>query len=316
MFEEHSTRATDSTFLKSDLLRLVSEADRQGGFGFRAPKQQILDELSATQLDDLMLGRRSDAIPIKSARQGLGPLLVHQVPTAALRLGMPNETRRGRPLVEARDWKIGRLSENPIHERMNQLVHYGPAYREMPSYKRLLTQASRGKPRICNDVPLDSEAAIDAYFEHYLQLIESIRRSGFLPRTEVPRLTADPLVRRAKTEKEERDVLIAIGPQGELLRLGTGRHRTAIAQALGLERMPVEIRLVHAKWLSKLVERSGKSPLDALVDWFNAAKQNGLYQPRYEVTRFGFRSGHGRDSLLIVVLRRHGDGGIGDPGGL
>ena len=40
-----------------------------------------------------------------------------------------------------------------------------------------------------------------------------------------------------------------------------------------------------------------------------------LYQPRCEVTRFGFRSGHGRDSRLIVVLQRHGDGGIGDPGG-
>jgi hypothetical protein len=28
-----------------------------------------------------------------------------------------------------------------------------------------------------------------------------------------------------------------------------------------------------------------------------------LYQPRFEVTRFGFCGGHRRDSLLIVVLR-------------
>ena len=137
--------------------------------------------------------------------------------------------------------------------------------------------AATGQPRICNDVPLDSERVIDAYFEHYLYLIESIRRSGVLPRIEVPRSTADSLVRSAKTEKEEREIQIAIGPEGELLRLGTGRHRTAIAQALELELIPVEIRLIHAKWLLRLVERSGKSPLATLLNWLNSAKQNGLY---------------------------------------
>ena len=236
-----------------------------------------LEELITRELDELMLGHRSDAVPIKLARRALGRLLVHQVSPTALRRELVGHGTRGRPFIDARDWdKIRPPYMGKVHRFVRQLAQHGRAYREMPVYATLQKRASLGKPVVINSVVLDSEAVIDAYCERYLQLIESIRRSGFLTRDEVARSTIDPLIRRAKTEESERDVQIAIGPNGELFRLGTGRHRTAIAKVLGLERMPVEIRVMHAEWLSKLVERSGKSPLDTLLDWLNAAKQHGL----------------------------------------
>ena len=242
----------------------------------KARSARSLDEISK-ELHDLMLGHRSDAIPIKLARRALGPLLVQQVQPAALRRGLIGERTFGRPLIDAKDWSISKsLPNNQVHSLMEQLVQYGRAYREMPAYAMLLTRVLDGKPVVINEMALNSEAVIDAYFERYLKLIESIRRFGVLPHGAVGASSDDPLVRLPQAERSERDIKVAIGPNGEVLRLGTGRHRTAIAQALGVEHMPVEIRLIHAEWLFKLVERSGKSPLDALLDWLNAAKHEGL----------------------------------------
>jgi hypothetical protein len=286
MYEEHSMDTADDDNSGSDLHRPLCSVDREERRGRRATKQRNFDQLSTKELHELitkelnalMLGRRSDAIPVKWVRKAFGALLVHQISPTALRLQHQIVGYHGRGLIGATEWrKIRPLSESTVHQLMTQLVQHGRAYREMPAYAGLLKQASLGKPVVMNGVALDREVVIDAYFEHYLRLIESIRRSGLLPRDEVARSTADPLVRLPNVEENERDVQIAVSPDGELLQMGTGRHRTAIAQALGLERMPVEIRLIHAEWLSKLVERSGQSPLDALLGWLNAAKQNGLY---------------------------------------
>ena len=60
--------------------------------------------------------------------------------------------------------------------------------------------------------------------------------ASVLPHDAVGASSDDPLVRWAKTEKSERDVKVAVGPDGELLRLGTGRHRTARCQWLSTGR--------------------------------------------------------------------------------
>jgi hypothetical protein len=262
---------------------------KEGHERHRRPKERLnldqlsakqLDELIAKQLDELMLGGQSGVVPVTWVRRAFGSLLVHQISPAALRLQNQIVGVHSRRFIEPGEWRMIRpLSESTVHQLMAQLVRYDRAYREMPIYRRLLERALRGKRDVVNGVVLNSESVLDAYCEHYLQLIESIRRSGILPRDEVARSTADPLVRLPALEEKEKDVQVAIGPDGEPLQMGSGRHRTAIAQALGLERMPVEIRLIHAGWLSTLVERSGQSPLAALLDWLNAAKHRGLEPP-------------------------------------
>ena len=257
-----------------------------------------------------MLGRRSDAVPIKAARRAFGPLLVHQISPTALHVWLIKTESFGKKLVQAGEWRmVRRMSQHPVYQRMEQLVQYGRAYREMPVYASLLTQALKGTPHICNEVALNSETVLDVYFERYLQLIESIRRSGVLPRERLVASTDDPLVRLPTSEiirlpgadDGPKDIRVAIGPNGELLQMGSGRHRTAIAQVLGLERIPVEIRLMHVEWLSKLVERSGKSPLDALLDWLNATKQHGLGSQTSDWVRPGGERGH----LLPPQRREH-----------
>jgi tetratricopeptide (TPR) repeat protein len=236
---------------------------------------------TAREIDELMLGRRSGAVPIVWARVALGPWLIQQVSPAALDLRLNIGETPGRPLgdslVDARNWSAMRaMSENKIHNIMRQLVQYGRNYREMPAYSLLLKQASTGRPSRVNNVTLDSQKMIDAYCERCLHLIESIRRSGVLPRDALDVSIEDPLVRLSTVEESERDIKVAVGPDGELLQTGSGRHRTAIAQVLGLDRMPVEIRLIHAGWVSKLAERSGKSPQAALFEWLDASRRHGL----------------------------------------
>jgi hypothetical protein len=57
---------------------------------------------------------------------------------------------------------------------------------------------------------------------------------------------------------------------GRLLRFLGGRHRLAIAQALKVPAVPVELRLVHLDWLAAEVDRRKRAPAGALKDWARA----------------------------------------------
>ena len=48
-----------------------------------------------------------------------------------------------------------------------------------------------------------------------------------------------------KNYKEEGGILIHIGPSGELVFSETGSHRLAFAIILGIEKIPVQIGVVH-----------------------------------------------------------------------
>ena len=69
-------------------------------------------------------------------------------------------------------------------------------------------------------------------------------------------------------DSTERDIGVAITETGELIRHLGGKHRTAIAQALNLPTMPVEIRMVHTGWLAKQMERTG---LRRIWRWWRAS---------------------------------------------
>ena len=57
-----------------------------------------------------------------------------------------------------------------------------------------------------------------------------------------------------------------IDESGRLIRHLGGKHRTAIAQALGLKSIPVEVRLVHVRWLAQEMRRTGLPAHRALVE--------------------------------------------------
>lgn len=100
-----------------------------------------------------------------------------------------------------------------------------------------------------NNVALDTVSKIDAYFKSTAELLASIADKGVVKR---PAFTVDMALSYTPTEIRplagemlERDVGVGIGPQGELLRVCSGLHRTAAALHLGVTSMPVELRMIH-----------------------------------------------------------------------
>jgi hypothetical protein len=86
--------------------------------------------------------------------------------------------------------------------------------------------------------------------------------SGAFYRLRLKHRDARPVVH----DSTERDIGVAITETGELIRHLGGKHRTAIAQALKLPSIPVEVRMVHTSWLLRQVERTGLPPHLALAD--------------------------------------------------
>lgn len=173
-------------------------------------------------------------------------------------------------LTDAGDWTdvIHPLANYEAHRDMMALIGAGLRYRDTALYADLAERAAAGDPAVRFGVTLADRARIDAYFDYYAALVRSIERRGLMPRSAL-RLRKVPRGGGVRPwyEWTERDPGIAIGPNGEVLRFAGGRHRTAIAKALGLPSMPVELRLVHTRWLRAEMERTGLAADRILLDW-------------------------------------------------
>ena len=178
--------------------------------------------------------------------------------------------------LDGGDWRALIVSETDLreHREMQELVRHRTDFRAAPTYRDLVRQAVSGMPARRLIMTLDSAAAVDLYFEHYLRLIETIEAEGYRDRYALglyqpPR--GGGLAARLKGQ-HKRNIGVAIGPDGGLLRFLGGRHRAAIAQGLGLASVPVEIRLVHAAWLVAECDRTGCNPVEALEAWVKARR--------------------------------------------
>src|SRR5690606_7320106 len=101
----------------------------------------------------------------------------------------------------------------------------------------------------------DSTAAIDRYFTRYVGLFASVQAHGLRPAT------------RAESTHPWRMgavISVAMGPQGRWIKLPGAKHRVAIAQALGLPRIPVQLGMVHADAIRQVMRERSLPPLPAL----------------------------------------------------
>jgi hypothetical protein len=148
---------------------------------------------------------------------------------------------------------------------MVQLAHYRSAYPEMPIFRELLRQAKQGRPAWRLQMHLTTEERIHIYFRHYLALVEEIEATGMRDRYSLgPYFIPDGKGGNRLSPHQSRNIGVAAGPDGSLLRFLGGRHRMAIAQALGLSLVPAELRLVHSDWLLSEVHRTGLTPVQAI----------------------------------------------------
>jgi hypothetical protein len=144
-----------------------------------------------------------------------------------------------------------------------------------------MRRVRRGRPSERNGVVLSTAEDVEAYLRYCRALIKSARKHGVVRRRTSGTFRGRWLKHRGArpplVDLAERDVGVAIGVDGELVRHLGGKHRTAIAQALGMERIPVEVRLVHVGWLAKEMLRTGLAA--------HLALQAGLRRIAEEQTR-------------------------------
>lgn len=177
----------------------------------------------------------------------------------------------GVSFLDAADWSeaILPVERSPIHREMLELVTAGNDFRDTRSYRNLLHAIELGRPSKRNNVRLASVETVEAYFRYIHDLIASLKEHGVVRHSRTGAFHRLRLKHREARspmhDSTERDIGVAISETGELIRHLGGKHRTAIAQALGLAAVPVEIRMVHTAWLARQVEMTGLPPHRALV---------------------------------------------------
>lgn len=191
----------------------------------------------------------------------------------------------GASFLDAAIWDdaIAPVHHSPIHREMQELVAAGSDFRDTRAYRGMRRAVEHGRAMKRNDVPLSTVEAVDAYFGYCRDLIESIRTRGVSRHQEsraFPRLQLKHLNARSPfRDSAERDIGVAVTNSGDLIRHLAGKHRTAIAQALDLPTIPVEIRMVHTEWLSRQVARTGLSPHQALAEGVRQIVEGGGEEP-------------------------------------
>lgn len=191
----------------------------------------------------------------------------------------------GATFLDAADWSaaISPLGWSPVHREMHEIVAAGTDYRDTRAYGNLLKAIELGRPSKRNNIRLASVEAVEAYIRYCRGLIKSMRKRGAV-RHKVSGAFHGIRVRHWEArspvhDSTERDIGVAIGENGELIRHLGGKHRTAIAQALKLPTIPVEVRMVHTGWLAREVERSGLPPHQALAEGVQRLVANGSFAP-------------------------------------
>ena len=170
------------------------------------------------------------------------------------------------------DWSkwLKPIETTLVDREVREVLACGLAYRAAPCYKRFFREFEAKRPTVRNMIALDTPERVEAYFTDLVRLIESIRARGVTRRP--PRrlnqaaalLPALSAARPLATELTESEIGIAVGPAGELFRLGPGHHRMSIARQIGLRRVPAELRLFHVRWVREQMRLNRCGPLRAI----------------------------------------------------
>jgi len=191
----------------------------------------------------------------------------------------------GASFLDSADWSaaLSPLGKSPIHREMQEIVAAGGDLRDTRAYANLMKAIRLGRPSRRNNITLASVEAVEAYLKYCRDLIKSMRKRGAMRHSEsrpFSRLRTKHWDARSPVyDSTERDIGVAITGDGELIRHLGGKHRTAIAQALSLPSIPVEVRMVHTGWLARQVEQMGLPAHLALANGISliasAAKARG-----------------------------------------
>lgn len=168
------------------------------------------------------------------------------------------------------DEVLSPLKRSAIFGEAMQLQKNGMQYKEMRIYAKYSDSIEKGLAPVRNGTRLESVEMLDAYFARYVQLFESVKVHGLLSQAEVRKRKAEErepfAVVKWLRSRAERDIGVALGPDGNHVALPGGKHRAAIAIALGIRAVPAQVRMVHSDWLRSLNKPDNVSWHDAILE--------------------------------------------------
>jgi len=137
------------------------------------------------------------------------------------------------------NWDANRRPFEVLPTIMELFVQGVPAHRTT-EYRKMRRWVEAGDFRYTRGC--QSAADVDRYFADLRESFESIQRDGFRTQEELGAPGGD-------------EIRVGVARDGELCIYGGGTHRLSIARVLGLDRVPVLIKRVHADWVATCVER-------------------------------------------------------------
>lgn len=143
-----------------------------------------------------------------------------------------------------------------VYRLAKELASNNWNYKSTQSYQTFCTALEQGKPISKQHVLLNSTEAINAYFERFQKLHDSIKTHGLL---------SNANFRQFGAQHQDREIGIAIDQSGNIIKLQGGQHRFALAKILNISHIPVEIRMVHTDLLQQICKIHKKSPIEAVL---------------------------------------------------
>lgn len=143
------------------------------------------------------------------------------------------------------DWDISsyRFDDLSIVQAIYARVQRGAAWEDTPFYQEALRNLAAGKRA---GWQIESGAGLEAHCARIDKLIASIRANGYRRNSEVA-LEGERKGITGHPEYSD-EISVNIGRNGEYL-FQDGRHRLAVAKALGVERVPVKVLVRHLQWV-------------------------------------------------------------------
>lgn len=147
------------------------------------------------------------------------------------------------------DWDMAAIPFKNYHtyKHMEEIHSKNYDYQKTEHYKELIAKIEIGEVPTYKHIKMKSkEDVIDSYFKWYIKIFKNMEQEGYISN-------------KGSTS------IVAIGRDGDLIKVIRGRHRLAIAQILGIESITVKVDYIHPEWLAKqFKETSTKSPVDIL----------------------------------------------------
>lgn len=122
-------------------------------------------------------------------------------------------------------------------------------------YKKLNDSIKNNKPIIKQQILLNTEEKVTNYFKKIHTLHQSIMENGLISNVEFSKYGKQHL---------DREIGIAINNDGTIIKLQGGQHRFSIAKLQKIEKIPVEIRLIHKDVIENISNRYKISSVEAI----------------------------------------------------